>query len=115
MSAVEKCGEARKARCAIHGRPCAIPLSYDDADSRKAALEAVFEEVPEAAAEFKHGPDSIHICNFCIAERREARQPGYYGWDPINQRMWPRHLIGQELNMRLDEARGKSKHGVRKV
>jgi hypothetical protein len=115
MSAVKKCGDERKARCSIHGRACAIPLSYDEDDSRTDALEAVFKEVPEAAESFKHGPDSIHICNFCIAERREARPPGYYSWDPIHQRMHPRHLIGQETQMRLDETRAKSKHGFRKA
>jgi len=103
------CGEP----CKTHGRPCIIGMGYGD--GRQEALErALFVE--GVKQKFSHTKDSTHYCDICMRERREARHPGYYKYDPITQQVLPGSVITKRLKQetkkmarRKDIADGKRK------
>ena len=90
MAITKRCWQKYGCRCAVHDRPCQIALEFDDG---RAISIAAAERVPEVAKYLKHGPDSVHTCDWCSVERQENREPGYYQAHPESGKMVPRAIV----------------------
>ena len=107
MGVKKTCGDHGHT-CKIHGRRCIIATEYDD--GRQISLEAA-NQVPEVSKYLTHDENSVHFCDICSRERREARHPGYYRQDPLTQQILPADVITKRLKQ---EAASKAKREKKK-
>ncbi len=89
-----------KHRCKVHGRTCDIQLKFGD--SRDETIERLRKLVPEAD---KHNKYSKHMCDLCIKERDEDREPGWYCIDPFDGKIKPRKVLSNQVSRRWDNRR----------
>lgn len=86
-----KCG----CKCAAHGRPCEIVVAYKD--DRQEVVERL-----KKTSTSRHNRLSKHLCDLCIRERDEDREPGFYAIDPFDKKAKPRILIRHQTERRWD-------------